>query len=52
MRCIKCGSERIVKFLDGFGKPRIYCKSCNTTGELVMIPREEIPLEKFTGRKI
>jgi hypothetical protein len=26
--CIKCNSPRIIRFLDGFGEWRIFCKSC------------------------
>jgi len=25
---MKCHSPRIIKFLDGFGKDRVFCKSC------------------------
>lgn len=28
MACIKCGSERVIKFIDGLGKDRFYCKTC------------------------
>ncbi len=28
MECTKCHSPRIIRFLDGFGEPRIFCKSC------------------------
>jgi len=28
MRCIRCGSPRIIRFLDGMGERRIYCKDC------------------------
>lgn len=35
MQCIKCHSPRIIKFLDGFGNTRIFCKTC----------QESIPLK-------
>ena len=28
MKCVKCGSLRMTKFVDGFGKRRIFCKTC------------------------
>lgn len=28
MKCVKCNSLRMVKFVDGFGKRRIFCKKC------------------------
>ncbi len=42
MRCIKCRSPRIIRFLDGFGKWRIFCKSC----------QESITLMEFYEVKI
>jgi hypothetical protein len=28
MRCVRCHSPRIIKFLDGFGNWRIFCRTC------------------------
>jgi len=28
MRCIRCGSRRIIEFVDGFGKERVFCRDC------------------------
>ena len=28
MRCALCNSHRLLKFIDGFGEWRIFCKSC------------------------
>jgi hypothetical protein len=28
MRCVKCKSHRIMKFIDGFGQSRCFCRSC------------------------
>lgn len=28
MRCIRCGSHRVMRFIDGFGERRIFCKNC------------------------
>ncbi|MBD3155689.1 MAG: hypothetical protein GF368_03470 [Candidatus Aenigmarchaeota archaeon] len=28
MRCINCNSPRTIKFIDGFGEARIFCKTC------------------------
>jgi len=41
MRCSKCHSSRIIRFLDGFGEWRIFCRTC----------QESIPLIEFDGIK-
>jgi hypothetical protein len=28
MRCIRCHSPRIIRFLDGFGNWRVFCRTC------------------------
>ena len=28
MQCAKCHSPRIIRFIDGFGEWRIFCRSC------------------------
>lgn len=28
MRCIRCNSTRVIRFVDGFGQHRIFCKNC------------------------
>jgi hypothetical protein len=28
MRCINCNSPRTIKFIDGFGEARVFCKTC------------------------
>jgi len=28
MRCVACRSPRILRFIDGFGDRRIFCKGC------------------------
>jgi len=28
MKCLRCKSSRIIKFVDGFGEARIYCEDC------------------------
>jgi hypothetical protein len=28
MRCFRCKSSRLVKFIDGFGEKRVFCKNC------------------------
>jgi hypothetical protein len=28
MRCIRCNSRRLVRFIDGFGERRIFCRDC------------------------
>jgi len=28
MHCIKCHSPRIIKFIDGMGEPRVFCRTC------------------------
>ena len=29
MKCFKCGSLRMIKFIDGFGNNRIFCRGCS-----------------------
>jgi hypothetical protein len=29
MKCMKCNSPRIIKFLDGFGQSRVFCRTCH-----------------------
>ena len=29
MQCHKCDSPRIIRFLDGFGNRRVFCKGCH-----------------------
>ncbi|MEM5844357.1 MAG: hypothetical protein QXX07_00725 [Candidatus Aenigmatarchaeota archaeon] len=28
MRCLLCNSRRIIRFIDGFGERRMFCKTC------------------------
>ncbi|MEM5766361.1 MAG: hypothetical protein QW423_01865 [Candidatus Aenigmatarchaeota archaeon] len=28
MRCLRCRSERTIKFIDGFGEKRVFCRDC------------------------
>ncbi|MBL7170158.1 MAG: hypothetical protein ISS48_04005 [Candidatus Aenigmarchaeota archaeon] len=28
MQCVKCHSPRIIRFVDGFGDARVFCKTC------------------------
>jgi hypothetical protein len=28
MKCMRCKSERVMKFIDGFGVRRIFCRDC------------------------
>ncbi len=28
MRCVNCNSPRTIRFIDGFGEPRVFCKTC------------------------
>jgi hypothetical protein len=28
MECVKCGSLRMMEFMDGFGQRRVFCKGC------------------------
>ena len=41
MRCVKCHSPKIIRFLDGFGQWRVFCRSC----------QESIPLVEFNDIK-
>ncbi len=29
MQCLRCDSPRIIRFLDGFGHRRVFCKGCH-----------------------
>jgi len=35
MHCIKCNSPRIIRFLDGFGEWRVFCKSCQESMTII-----------------
>ncbi|MEM5793337.1 MAG: hypothetical protein QXY45_03195 [Candidatus Aenigmatarchaeota archaeon] len=48
MRCIRCHSPKIIKFIDGFGEPRVFCRDCNNSvlikdilmaNQLIQIPK-------------
>lgn len=28
MRCLLCNSRRVLRFIDGFGEKRVFCKTC------------------------
>ncbi|MEM5831837.1 MAG: hypothetical protein QXL97_00250 [Candidatus Aenigmatarchaeota archaeon] len=28
MKCIRCGSRRLIEFVDSFGKERVFCRDC------------------------
>lgn len=28
MKCVKCKSHRVMKFIDGYGNKRCFCRSC------------------------
>lgn len=31
MECVKCRSHRIMKFVDGHGQHRMFCRSCGSS---------------------
>lgn len=31
MKCLTCKSPRIIKFIDGFGERRVFCKWCGNS---------------------
>ena len=37
MPCVKCHSYKLIRFLDGFGQWRIFCKNC----------QESVPVIEF-----
>jgi len=37
MRCVKCHSPRIIRFLDGFGQWRVFCRSCQESIPLIEV---------------
>ncbi|MBS3052219.1 MAG: hypothetical protein J4428_02525 [Candidatus Aenigmarchaeota archaeon] len=49
MKCYKCHSPRLIRFLDGFGKKRIFCRSCQ---ESVLIEEISIAQRKLTELNI
>jgi len=46
MECVKCGSLRMMEFVDGFGQRRVFCKGC---GRSSLDTRE---LREFNGLNI
>ena len=28
MKCVKCDSPKVLKFIDGFGSKRVFCRGC------------------------
>ncbi len=49
MQCYKCNSPRLIKFLDGFGNKRVFCKSCN---ESVLAEQISLAQRKLTELNI
>lgn len=45
MICNKCHSQRLVRFLDGFGNRRVFCRSCHET---MLLESIEIPQKKLS----
>ena len=45
MRCVKCHSPRIIKFIDGFGEDRVFCRTCQESMILkqAIIAQKSIP---------
>ena len=31
MNCLKCKSHRVMKFIDGFGNKRCFCRQCGSS---------------------
>jgi len=43
MECVKCGSLRMMEFMDGFEQRRVFCKGCG---------RSSLDTREFNGLKI
>lgn len=28
MKCVRCGSPRVIRFIDAFGGERVFCRDC------------------------
>ena len=44
MKCIKCKSHRVMKFVDGHNHKRVFCKNCGIS-YLTQVPITKIPHE-------
>lgn len=49
MHCHRCDSPRIIKFLDGFGSKRVFCKSCHESFLLEEVMMAQKKLIEFGG---
>jgi hypothetical protein len=45
MKCARCKSHRVLRFVDGFGQKRVFCRSCGRSYleavDFVKVPSEE-----------
>jgi hypothetical protein len=47
MQCEKCHSPRTIRFLDGFGNKRIFCRSCHETILIEAVVLSQKKLNEF-----
>jgi len=50
MECRMCSSPRIMKFVDGFGDHRLFCRTCGRSfllEETLIVDREQKNLQEF-----
>jgi hypothetical protein len=52
MKCSRCKSHRLVRFIDGFGKMRIFCRDCwnSLPINVISIPDGQKKLSEFENR--
>ena len=50
MYCIKCHSPRIIKFIDGFGDSRVFCKTCQESMLVKDVIIDQKNVWNFSGR--
>lgn len=52
MKCMKCHSPRIIRFLDGFGNNRIFCKTCQESMLLKDVIISQTSITEFNQQNI
>ncbi|MCX6822035.1 MAG: hypothetical protein NTW30_04635 [Candidatus Aenigmarchaeota archaeon] len=49
MPCTKCHSPKIIRFLDGFGEWRMFCKTCQESIPIIEPNKDVKKLWEFTN---
>jgi len=49
MKCVRCKSPRLIRFVDGFGKERIFCRDCwNSLPVMNRVVADQKRLQEFS----